>query len=114
VGANVPTQRLSFIQAMDAHGDTSASPLLPWHVELLRRYAAGQMFGSCLPRARLVVSRFLPAGMGWRRDLPDYRDYTYAHPQLRAALDNIPRRSANLPVAVDFANSSAIARTRKA
>jgi C1A family cysteine protease len=37
------------------------------------------------------MSKFIPPGLGWHRDLPDLRDYSPAHPEVQALLQTVKR-----------------------
>jgi C1A family cysteine protease len=37
------------------------------------------------------MSKFIPPGLGWHRDLPDLRDYSPAHPEIKALLQTLKR-----------------------
>lgn len=51
------------------------------------------------------MPKFIPRGLGWRRDLPDARDYSPDHEQVAPLLSRLkaaPRRPRPLPAAVDL------------
>jgi C1A family cysteine protease len=49
-------------------------------------------------RERECMSKFIPPGLGWHRDLPDLRDYSPAHPEIKALLQTLRRpRGARSP-----------------
>src|SRR3981189_2567753 len=37
------------------------------------------------------MSKFIPPGLGWHRDLPDLRDYSPAHPEVQTLLQALKR-----------------------
>lgn len=48
------------------------------------------------------MSRFIPSGLGWQRDLPDPRDYTSDHPVVSALLGELPNDDLALPSRIDL------------
>ena len=57
-------------------------------------------FQSC---SHPTVSRFIPQGLGWIPDLPDPRDYTYRHPDVRSLLLRLASsRQKEIPAEVDL------------
>jgi C1A family cysteine protease len=71
----------------------------------MREAMLEQMLPIVRARPAAVVEEREPVGMGWLRDLPDFRDYTAGHeaisPQLEAIGSGDPKAVA-LPVAVDL------------
>src|SRR5262249_50908193 len=37
------------------------------------------------------MSKFIPQGLGWHRDLPDLRDYSPAHPEIQTIFRRLKR-----------------------
>lgn len=48
-----------------------------------------------------TVSRFIPPGLGWQRDLPDPRDYTPEHHEVSSLLSDLALDDSSLPASVD-------------
>jgi C1A family cysteine protease len=51
------------------------------------------------------VKKYLPRGLGWQRDIPDFRDYTPEHPSVRRILGLLkpaPAAAIGLPASVDL------------
>ena len=58
-------------------------------------------------RVELAMPKFVPRGLGWQPDLPDSRDYTFRHPEIRAMLQRLKRsQREDLPVEVDLRRDS--------
>lgn len=51
----------------------------------------------------MALSLFAPPGLGWQRDLPDWRDWTPAHMQVRAWFDRLaPPELSDAPTRIDL------------
>lgn len=48
--------------------------------------------------------KFVPPALGWRRDLPDPRDFTLNHPRVESLLAGLCRSSSPLPTQCDLRN----------
>lgn len=50
----------------------------------------------------VFASRFIPAGLGWQRDLPDARDFTLDHPEVITVLARLRRCDQSFPRRIDL------------
>jgi hypothetical protein len=72
--------------------------------------AAEEMLDQLMPMTRArpvsVTEEGQPVGMGWLRDLPDFRDFTVEHEEVKAQLKAIgaakAEQPATLPATVDL------------
>ena len=48
------------------------------------------------------MEKFIPSALGWIQDLPDPRDYSPDHPEIKRILDKLPTSSRDLPRQIDL------------
>jgi C1A family cysteine protease len=69
-----------------------------------RIFARGNLYGPLF--CVVQVQKFTPPSFGWQRDLPDFRDYTAAHPSIQNLIRQRMISSDSLPSQIDLRSDS--------